>query len=130
MFKHFFMLEWKSFLRSASFGTNLALKIIMALGALYFMACFAILGVAAFFILKDEGLEPLETINRFMIYYFVIDLVIRYFLQKMPVMNIRPLLTLPIKRDTIVHFTLGKPLCRFSTGCTLFLYSIYNSFIG
>lgn len=113
MFKHFIRLEWKSFLRSASFGTNLALKIIMGLGALYFMACFAILGTAVFFILKDQGLEPLAAINKFMIYYVLFDLVIRYFLQKMPVTNIKPLLILPIKRSTIVHYSLGKTVISF-----------------
>ena len=113
MFKHFIMLEWKSFLRSASFGSNLALKIVMGLAALYFIACFAIIGTAVFFILKEDGMEPLETINRFMIYYLVADLVIRYFLQKMPVMNIRPLLTLNIKKATIVHFSLGKTALSF-----------------
>ncbi|HQW68989.1 MAG TPA: DUF5687 family protein [Flavobacterium sp.] len=113
MFKHFIWLEWKSFLRSASFGTNLAMKIIMGLVAVYFLACFAIMGTAAFFILKEEGFEPLQTVNKFMIYYFAVDLMIRYFLQKMPVMNIRPLLTLPIKKGTIVHFSLGKTALSF-----------------
>lgn len=113
MFKHFIWLEWKSFLRSASFGTNLAMKIIMGLVAVYFLACFAIMGTAAFFILKEEGFEPLQTVNKFMIYYFAIDLMVRYFLQKMPVMNIRPLLTLPIKKGTIVHFSLGKTALSF-----------------
>lgn len=113
MFKHFIWLEWKSFLRSASFGTNLAMKIIMGLVAVYFLACFAIMGTAAFFILKDMGFEPLQTVNKFMIYYFAVDLMIRYFLQKMPVMNIRPLLTLPIKKGTIVHFSLGKTALSF-----------------
>lgn len=113
MFKHFIWLEWKSFLRSASFGTNLAMKIIMGLVAVYFLACFAIMGTAAFFILKDMGFEPLQTVNKFMIYYFAVDLMVRYFLQKMPVMNIRPLLTLPIKKGTIVHFSLGKTALSF-----------------
>lgn len=113
MFKHFIRLEWKSFLRSASFGTNLALKIIMGLGALYFMACFTIMGTAVFFILKEEGLEPLAAINKFMIYYVLFDLVIRYFLQKMPVTNIKPLLILPINRSTIVHYSLGKTVISF-----------------
>ncbi|WP_291130345.1 DUF5687 family protein [Flavobacterium sp. UBA7682] len=113
MFKHFIRLEWKSFVRSASFGTNLALKIIMGLGALYFMACFAIMGTAVFFILKDNGMEPLSAINKFMIYYVLFDLIIRYFLQKMPVTNIKPLLILPIKRSTIVHYSLGKTILSF-----------------
>ncbi|TBX71252.1 hypothetical protein EZL74_01730 [Flavobacterium silvisoli] len=113
MFKHFIRLEWKSFLRSASFGTNLVLKIIMGLAALYFIACFAILGTAVYFILKEEGLEPLSTVNTYLIYYLVGDLVIRFFLQKMPVTNIKPLLTLPIKRNTIVHYSLGKTSISF-----------------
>lgn len=92
---------------------NLFMKIVMGLVALYFLACFAIMGTAAFFVLKEEGFEPLSTVNKFMIYYFVFDLVIRYFMQKMPVMNIRPLLTLPIKKATIVHFSLGKTALSF-----------------
>ena len=88
MFKHFIKLEWKAFARSASFGTNLALKIIMGLGALYFIVCFAILGTAVFFILKDQGMEPLATVSKYLIYYFVFDLVIRYFFQKMPVRQV------------------------------------------
>ena len=113
MFKHFIKLEWKSFFRSASFATNLALKIIMGLGALYFMVCFAILGSAVFFILKEEGLEPLSTINTYIIYYLVGDLIMRWLIQKMPVTNIKPLLTLSIKRSTIVHYSLGKTAISF-----------------
>lgn len=113
MFKHFIFLEWKSFLRSASFGTNLAMKIIMGLVALYFMAAFVLFGVGAFYILKEGNLEPLSTVNSYMIYYLVLDLVVRFFFQKMPVTNIKPLLTLPIKKDTIVHFTLGKSAISF-----------------
>ena len=109
MFKHFISLEWKSFIRSASLGTNIAMKILMGLAALYFIGVFTLAGVGVFFLIKEEAhLEPLITVNKFIIYYLVGDLVIRYFFQKMPVMNIKPLLTLPVKRNTIVHFTLGK----------------------
>jgi hypothetical protein len=114
MFKHFIKLEWKAFFRSASFGTNLALKIIMGLAALYFIAIFTLLGSAIFFIIKEElHLEPLATVNKYLIYFFVGDLVIRYFFQKMPVTNIRPLLNLPITRSIIVHFSLGKTVISF-----------------
>jgi hypothetical protein len=41
------------------------------------------------------------------------DLIIRLLLQAIPVMNIRPLLTLPIKKPTIVHFSLGKTILSF-----------------
>ena len=113
MFKHFIMLEWKSFLRSASLGSNIAMKIFMGFFAVYFMVIFIAAGVGAFYILKEEEYEPLATVNKFMIYYLFADLLTRYFLQKMPVLNIKPLLTLPIKRSTIVHFTLGKTALSF-----------------
>jgi hypothetical protein len=85
----------------------------MGLGALYFIVCFALIGTGVFFILKDEGYEPLATINKYMIYYLAGDLLFRYFLQKMPVMNIRPLIILNIKKSTIVHFSLGKTVLSF-----------------
>lgn len=114
MFKHFIKLEWESFFRSASFATNLALKIVMGFMAIYFIVIFVAAGVAVFFLLKEEfHIEPLATVNKFLIYYLVADLVIRYFFQKMPVTNIKPLLNLPIKRDTIVHFSLGKTSISF-----------------
>ena len=113
MFKHFISLEWKSFLRSASFGTSLVIKILIGFFAAYFVVMFLLLGFALYPILRENGLEPLQTVNKFLIYYLVLDLVIRFFLQKLPVLNIRPLLTLPIKRNTIVNYTLGKTALSF-----------------
>ncbi|MCF6129758.1 DUF5687 family protein [Flavobacterium sp. AS60] len=113
MFKHFISLEWKAFLRSASFGTNVAFKIIMGIFAVIIILEFSLLGFFGYNILQEFHLEPLSTVNKFLIYYLVMDLVIRYFLQKMPVMNIRPFLSLPIKRDTVVHFSLGKTVISF-----------------
>lgn len=113
MFKHFITLEWKAFLRSASFGSNLVFKIIMGFFALIITLEFALLGFFGYTILDEYHLEPLSTVNKYLIYYLVGDLVIRYFLQKMPVTNIRPLLTLPIKRNSIVHYSLGKTALSF-----------------
>lgn len=113
MIKHFLNLEWKSFIRSASFKTNLVFKIIMAILFLYFAGIFALLGIGAFYGLKKAGLEPLETVNKFMVYYLFADLMMRYFLQKIPTLTIRPLLVLPIKKNTIVHFSLGKTILSF-----------------
>jgi Family of unknown function (DUF5687) len=113
MFKKFLSLEWKSFFRSASFKTNLALKIFMALGAIYFTVVFLMLGVSAFYIIKELKMDPIAVVNRFLIYYLLIDLIVRLFFQKIPVMNIRPLLVLPIKKTTIVNFALGKTVISF-----------------
>lgn len=113
MVKKFLNLEWKAFFRSASFQVNVFLKILMGLGALYFIFVFAGLGIGLFFGLKKMELEPLETVNKFLIYYIVVDLVVRYFFQKMPVINIKPMLLMPFKKSKIVNFALGKTALSF-----------------
>lgn len=114
MFKHFINLQWKSFFRSASFKTNLAIKILMGFGALYFIFVFGAMGVGAFFLIeKAEMGDPLEVVNKFLIYLFALDLLIRYMMQKMPVTNIKPLLYLPFKKAQVVNFSLGKTIVSF-----------------
>ncbi|WP_394974381.1 DUF5687 family protein [uncultured Croceitalea sp.] len=114
MFKHFINLQWKSFFRSASFRTEIWFKILMALGALYFIAVFLSLGFGTYFIIEKAELgDPLRVVNKFLIYYLVFDLVFRYMLQKMPVTNIKPLLYLPFKKSQVVHYSLGKTIVSF-----------------
>jgi hypothetical protein len=113
MFKKFLYLEWKSFTRSASFGTNLALKIILGIVAFIYAIGFLFAGIGAFYGLKKANLDPLFEVNRYVIYYLIFDLLIRLFLQKIPVLNIRPLLNLPIKKSIIVNFSLGKTMLSF-----------------
>ncbi|MDX6180996.1 DUF5687 family protein [Flavobacterium sp. Fl-77] len=113
MIKKFIYLEWKAFTRSASFGTNLAMKILIGFLMAYFSLVFIAIGVGAFYVLKKMKLEPLVTVNQFLIYYFLFDLLIRLMMQGIPVLNIRPLLVLPFKKPTIVHFSLGKTALSF-----------------
>ena len=113
MIAKFIYLEWKSFTRSASFASSLAMKILIGFLVLYFTLVFLALGVGAFYILKKMQLDPLVTINKFLVYYFLADLIVRLLLQAIPVMNIRPLLILTFKRPTIVHFSLGKTALSF-----------------
>lgn len=114
MLTHFIRLQWKSFFRSASFSSNLFMKILMVFFALYFAISFAVLGGIIYFLLEEElGLKPFETVNKFMVYYLAMDLLARYLLQKMPVVNIKPLLYLPFNKSKIVHFSLWKTILSF-----------------
>lgn len=123
MLRHFLSLEWKSFFRSASFKTNLGIKILMIFGALYFIAIFLGMGVGAFYLIKEGGWgDPLEVVNQFMIYYLVVDLYMRYMLQKMPVTNIKPLLYLPIKKNQVVGYSLGKTVISFFNWAHAFFF--------
>ena len=114
MFKHFINLQWKSFIRSASFKTEIWIKILMGLGAVYFIVVFLGLGIGSYFMIEKAGLgDPLRVVNQFAIYYLAFDMVFRYMLQKMPVTNIKPLLYLPFKKGQVVHYSLGKTIVSF-----------------
>jgi len=114
MIKHFFKLEWKAFTRSASFKVNLALKILMIVGALIMILYALGLGIGAYYIIEDMvDPDPLKIINQFLIFYITGDLVFRYFLQKMPIVNIKPFLYLPLKKNQVVRFGINKTMISF-----------------
>ena len=114
MFKHFITLQWKSFWRSASLTSGLFMKLFMGFWAIWFIVMMASGGVGFYYFIKENlNLDPLHTINRFLIYWFVFDLLLRYALQKMPVIIIKPLLLLPFKKKKIVSFAFGKTIFSF-----------------
>jgi len=114
MIKQFLSLEWKAFFRSASFKMNLFFKILLGFSALWMIVTFLGLGVGTYYIIKEKlNLDPLIIINKLLVFYVIFDLVFRYFLQKMPIFNIKPLFYLPIKKSHVVSFALNKTVLSF-----------------
>ena len=124
MISHFLKLEWKQFFRSSHWQKGIALKIIMGIFMLYFMVLFLGIGVGGYYILKKvyPALDPLQLVNSYLLYVVLGELVFRYLMQTLPVMNIKPLLILPIKRSTLVHYVLGKSAISFFNIVSLFFY--------
>lgn len=120
MFKKFFVLQWKSFIRSASFKSNLVLKILMAFGAIYFIGMFLLFGFGTYYMIQSFDKEPFTLVNQIMLYYIMGDLLARFFLQKAAVLNIRPFLTLSISKNNIVGYTLGKTMLSYFNWIHLF----------
>lgn len=124
MTKTFLSLEWKQFTRSAAFTKGLVIKIFMFLGALYFGGIFIFLGVFLFKILEKAipGVDPMISINQYLLYWVLIELAVRFFMHQLPVMNIKPLLVTPIKRPKIIRYLLNKTIFSFfNLGTLLFL---------
>ncbi len=48
--------------------------------------------------------DILQTFNSFIIYYFLMDLIMRFQLQELPTLSIRPYLHLPISKNQIVNY--------------------------
>jgi hypothetical protein len=110
MFSKIIGLEWKSFLRSSSVKKGITMKILIAFLALYFIVCFSFLGASSYFLVAKTvpNIDPLQTICNFMVLWFVFDLLFRFFMQKLPVLDIKTFMVLPIKKHTIVHYLLLK----------------------
>ncbi|MBT8286675.1 MAG: hypothetical protein KJO00_01565 [Bacteroidia bacterium] len=124
MVKHFLNLERKQYFRSSYWQKSLLMNIFLVFIALYFMATFLILGVAMYPLLKKlyPDSDPFLVFNGFLFYWFIIDLLMRFFFQKLPVMSVKPLLVLPVKRKTVVNFVLGKSALSFFNFLPLFAY--------
>ncbi len=82
--KHFLSLEWKSFSRSASFGTNVAIKILMAILALLYSFALLSMGIGLFYGLKENQLDPLVQVNTFFDLLFPFRFSNPFFMAKNP----------------------------------------------
>ncbi len=110
MFKRFIILQGKSFFRSSSMGKSLALKILMGFFAIYMLAILVFSGAGLYFILRKliPDASPMWTLSQFMVYWVLAEMFFRYFMQKLPVMDIKPLLLMPIKKSSIAHYILAR----------------------
>ena len=123
MIKRFIQLQWKQFFRSKYWQKSLVLNILMVFLALYFIFAFLILGFGLYELLEKsfQGQDLLNIVNGFIFYWILVDLFIRFFLQKLPTMSVKPLLPLPIKKSSIVNFALGKSIISFFNLLPLFI---------
>lgn len=67
-------------------------------------------GIGLYFLLREvfPDQNPMWMLSRYLVYWILIELFFRYFMQKLPVMDVKPLLSMPIKRSSIAHYILGR----------------------
>ena len=130
MFKRFLWLEWKSFFRSASVGKSIGLKVLLIFLALYFSVAFLALGIGLYPLLQEyfPDQDPLQLVNRFVLLWLVFELGFRFFIQTLPVLDIKPLLNLPISRRKAVNFVLSKSMYSFFNFLPLFIIIPFGIF--
>ena len=122
--KHFISLEWKQFLRASYFQKGIAIKILLVFVALYFGGAALLLGVGLFFIAKKAipDVDPIVTINNFLIYWFLFEIVFRFFMQQLPFMNVKPFMTINVRRNKVIHYLLGKTSLSFFNFMAIFMF--------
>ncbi|WP_432714448.1 DUF5687 family protein [Pedobacter sp.] len=98
--------QWTSFWRSHGKGSHIAVQLFMAFLILYVLACAFFIGIA----MEDfiEKLLPDQDVmmvfNGFILYYFVVDLLMRLQLQELPTLAVQPYLHLNIRKRKLVNF--------------------------
>ena len=114
MYGKLLRLEIKSFFRNPQLGANIAMKILMGFGILYFSLILIGAAFGLFFIAKEEmNVDPLKLFCQFFLYYWAADLVMRYMFQQMPTQNIKPFLTQNITKHKLVFYTIIKTVSHF-----------------
>ncbi|WP_438964966.1 DUF5687 family protein [Flavobacterium sp.] len=124
MIKQFLLLEWRSFFRSSSVGKSIALKIFLGFLALYFSLSFLALGFGLYKILEEvfPTINPFISIQNYIASWIGFQIIIRFFMQTLPVINMKSFLTQNIKKKTIINYVLIKSLFSFYNLISLLLF--------
>ena len=99
----FLKLNWKEFNRGASISTKLIAKILKWFWLFYF----ALISIPIAMIASKYD-EPFLYANKQLIYFFAYLIVMRYFIQSLPVLNIKSFLLTPIKTKNIIRYVILK----------------------
>jgi len=117
--------ELKAFWRSKNAGKTLTLRIIMGLLILYLLINVLLV---AFFLDKilEKSFPAQDLITSFcgiVLYYFVIDLLMRFQLQELPTLRVQPYLLLPIRKNAIARYLSLASLQSFFNLAPLILFT-------
>ncbi len=104
----FIRLEMLKRLRSTSFARSLAVGVFLAFLAILLLAYLLIVGVALRYLIQ-EFFNPVDStvfLNSYLIFYFLFEIIFRYFIQQLPVFSLENFLHLPIPKSGIIHYLL------------------------
>ena len=101
--------------RSPKGQTNIFINILLIVFFVYLILNFLFIG---FFIDKIlihafPKSDIIEMFTNYTFYYLIFDLILRFFLQKIPAITIAPYLHLPIRKSRIFHYLLVKSFFSF-----------------
>tara|TARA_B100000767_G_C19778375_1_gene544297 strand:- start:3114 stop:4580 length:1467 start_codon:yes stop_codon:yes gene_type:complete len=107
-----FNLGLKKFLRAPQLEAKLAIKVLMGLLFLYFAGSFLFGGIVIYPALSKKFPEQdaISIINSTLALIFIFELIIRYFLQQLPVTEIKSLLMLSIPKNRIIRNVLLRSI--------------------
>lgn len=98
--------------RSTIWQKNLAINLVMGFFLLLMLLYLLMLGLLIDKIIAEvrPGSDPVTVFSNALIYYFGIELLLRFFLQSLPKLNIETYLHLPVRKSLIVHYVSAKSI--------------------
>ena len=76
------------------------------------------------------GEDPVRILSAGIFYYLAVDLILRFFLQRMPVQSIRPYLLLPVGRNRLIHLLIVRSALSFFNLLPLLVIIPFVSIVG
>lgn len=109
MFATLLSQNWKEKTRSSIWAKSVVANIFLGFAALMLLSYAVLAGLFLALGLEDlTETDPIEFVQRALLYYFIFEFFMRFFLQNVPVQAIEPYLHLPMKKGRVVHFMLRK----------------------
>lgn len=123
MIKWIFEHQRKSALRAPSYGNNTVINVVLIILLVIMLLYMLAIGFVVDVMIIDFFPEAnvIDVFNGFILYYFAMDLFMRFYLQDVPAMEVSHYLLLPIKKSKIIHFMLTKSLLTFFNLMPVFL---------
>ena len=102
----FLIHQSKAFWRSKNTGKSVAMRVVMGILILYLLLNVL---VVAFFLDRilsrtNPGQDILYSFNSYILYYFLMDLLLRFQMQELPTLSVRPYLHLRIKKNQLINY--------------------------
>ena len=116
----FLKLNWKEFNRSKSLGGKTVAKVFKWFGIVYVAILSLAWGIILSWPKEEDVMAPFLYINKQLIYALVYLVVMRYFIQSLPVLNIKPLLLTPLLKKKIVRYVVLKTVPTYFNILPLF----------
>ncbi|MGB0776904.1 MAG: DUF5687 family protein [Flavobacteriaceae bacterium] len=128
---NFINLGWKKFWRSPYWKKSLLSNILLGFLGVYMLVSLLALGLIVYPLMEkaNPDVSPFISINNFLPYVIMGDLVFRYFLQKIPVVDIKSFLLLNISKSRIVTYVLNKSIISFFNVVALFFWIPFSVFV-
>ena len=116
--------QWKSFWRGRGVGKSIAMQLFMGFIILYLSASCFVLGLELGHLIGklSSGQDTVRIYCGLLLYYFALDLVMRFLFQELPILSTQPYLTQNIRRSQLVSYLNARSLFHFLNILPLFIF--------